>query len=113
MAGVPEEAIAAVRLYCEEKVSPEHRDQIRVECSVRGATISIFECRPPWRPEYGPDWTRQSVAQLRYEPARAVWRLHWADRNGRWHSYDEVEPTTRLEELLAEIDDDPTGIFWG
>ncbi|MGZ4307109.1 MAG: DUF3024 domain-containing protein, partial [Solirubrobacteraceae bacterium] len=31
----------------------------------------------------------------------------------RWHFYDEVEPTPRLDELLSEIAADPTGIFWG
>jgi hypothetical protein len=24
-----------------------------------------------------------------------------------------VEPTPKLDELLTEIDEDPTGIFWG
>jgi hypothetical protein len=36
-----------------------------------------------------------------------------ADRNSRWHRYDMAEPTEQLDELLTEIDQDPTGIFWG
>lgn len=31
------------------------------------------------------------------------------DRNSRWHDYDMVEPTQTLDELIAEIDDGPTG----
>jgi len=36
-----------------------------------------------------------------------------ADRNSKWHVYDEIEPATDFESLLQEVDDDPTGIFWG
>ena len=110
---VPEIAVAAVRRYCESKIPAQHRDEIRVECDVRGKNLTIFECRPPWTPELGTDWTRQPVAQLRYEPADHHWRLYCADRNGRWHFYEMVEPTPTVDDLLAEIDADPTGIFWG
>lgn len=52
------------------------------------------------------------IAQLRYDPAAQHWTLYWADRNSRWHLYDEMEPWT-VTELLAEIDRDPISIFWG
>jgi len=42
-----------------------------------------------------------------------MWRLYWADRNSRWHEYVEAGPTYELEDLLREVDEDPTGIFWG
>lgn len=111
--GVPDTALAAVRRYCDDKIPAQHRDQLRVECSARGNSITIFECRPPWHPDLGPDWTRQPVAQLRYNPADHHWQLYCADRNSRWHYYDMVEPTPQLSQLLDEIDEDPTGIFWG
>jgi fructose-1,6-bisphosphatase/sedoheptulose 1,7-bisphosphatase-like protein len=41
-----------------------------------------------------------------------VGRTYYADRNGRWHRYDRVAPGA-IDELLGEIDNDPTGIFWG
>lgn len=111
--GVPDTALATVRRYCANKIPPRHRNDIRVECDVRGKHITIFECRPPWHPNLGPNWTRQPVAQLRYNPDDHHWRLYCADRNSRWHYHDMVEPTQTLDELIAEIDDDPTGIFWG
>ena len=110
---IPETALAKVRRYCEQKVPARHRDELRVECAVRGKSITIYECRPPWHPKLGPEWTRQPVAQLRYDPADHHWRLYCADRNSRWHYYDMVEPTTRLDDVIAEIAEDPTGIFWG
>jgi hypothetical protein len=110
---VPETALAIVRSYCERKVPAEHRDELRVECAARGDSITIFEYHPPWRPDVDPSWTRQRVAQLRYEPQNGSWLLYCADRNGRWHAYEPVEPTTKIEQLITEIDADPTGIFWG
>jgi hypothetical protein len=35
-----------------------------------------------------------------------------ADRNGRWHRYDDLLPGT-VDQVLREIESDPTGIFWG
>jgi hypothetical protein len=106
-------AIAAVRRYCEARIPPEHLDEVRVEFAVRGRSVSIYECRAPWDDDFGPEWTRRRVAQLRYDRGDGRWRLHWSDRNGRWHPYDMSEPTAHVRELLTEIDADPTGIFWG
>jgi hypothetical protein len=52
------------------------------------------------------------IAQLRFDPGSQTWSLFWADRNERWHRYDDLEPTVLISSLLEEIDDDPTGIFW-
>lgn len=42
-----------------------------------------------------------------------MWSLFWRDRNLRFHGYDLVAPTVSIEELLAELDRDPTAIFLG
>ena len=76
---------------------------------MRGTKITISERRPPWEADPGAEWTRQSVAQLRYETGGGAWQLYFADRNGRWHVYDMAERTARVDELLQEIDRDPTG----
>ena len=110
---VPDTALAAIRRYCNNRVPPQHRDEVRVECDARGKNVTIYECRPPRRPDLGPEWSRLPVAQLRYDPDDHYWRLYWPDRNGRWHPYDMREPTAQVAELLGEIDADPTGIFWG
>jgi len=53
------------------------------------------------------------VAQFRFRPEDSNWLLYWADRNSRWHAYGDLEPSIDLDELLGEVDRDPTGIFWG
>lgn len=110
---MPETDLAAVRHYCANKIPPEYRTEVRVEFDVRGKHLTVYECRPPWNADFGPAWSRQPVAQLRYNPADHRWTLYCADRNGRWHHYPNSKPTRQIDELLTEVDADPTGIFWG
>lgn len=110
---VPDADVAAVQDYCGDRIAPQFRDEVRVECDQRGSNLTIFECRPPWKTELGPSWTRQPVAQLRYDPTSRRWTLYCADRNGHWHRYERAEATNRVARLLDEITEDPTGIFWG
>jgi hypothetical protein len=39
--------------------------------------------------------------------------LYYADRNDRFQLYRECGPSVDIADLLEEIDDDPTCIFWG
>jgi hypothetical protein len=102
-----------VQKYCAEKIPPEHRDKIRIECTQRGKSITIVERRPPWLPEVDSEWSSMKIAQLRYDEESALWTLYCADRNERWHVYDFSGPAQDVGAVLAEIDADPTGIFWG
>lgn len=106
-------ALRRLEAYCESRVPIHVRDQIRLELAVRGNAITILECRPPWREDYGPDWTRSKVAQVQFDPSSRTWELFAYDRNSRRMPYPFIEPSADLDELLAEIDSDPTCIFWG
>lgn len=93
---------------------PAHvRGQVRVEVDVADRHLTIVECRPPWRADTSAEWTRLPIARLRYTKTTGVWSLYRRDRNLRFHAYDLVSPTASIEELLAELDRDPTAIFWG
>ncbi len=107
----PETDIARVRRHNQRRVPSHARDQVRLETVVRGSAITIIERRAPWRDDLGPEWSRRKVAQLRYD--HGSWTLYWADRNGRWLPYPDLDPSPRLDDLLAEIDRDPAGAFWG
>ena len=86
--------------YCAELVPPGVGDKIRMEYEIRGNMVTIIERRPPWSPELRPEWSRLTVAQLRYEDTKRA--LYWSDRNDRWHLYDLFEPTPDLSALLGE-----------
>ena len=95
--------------WCADRV-PEHiRDQLRYEHDIRGSAVTIFEVRPTW--DGSPGETRGKVAQIRYEDD--VFVLYCRDRNGRWHFFEPFEPTKDLDAVLAEIERDETGIFFG
>ncbi len=110
---LPELDVARVQRWCRARVPGRVRDQVRVEVEVAPRYLTIVECRPLWRADDGPEWTRHPIARLRYNATSGLWSLYWRDRNLRFHVYDLVTPTDQLQDLLAEVDLDPTAIFWG
>jgi hypothetical protein len=111
--GLPELDVERVRRWCRQRVPGHLRDQIRVEYDAGRGQLTIVECRPPWRNDMGTEWTRFPIARLRYTTAARRWSLYWRDRNLRFHRYDQLPPSPHVNDLLQEIDHDPTAIFWG
>ena len=111
MASIPETDLARIARYCETRVPARLRNEARVEMVVRGRSVTIYDCRPPWHPN-STVWSRARVAQFRYDPSSQLWSVYYADRNGRWHPYLNTEPGTAAH-LLEAISADATGIFWG
>ena len=78
---------------------PEHaRHQVRVECEVAPRHLTIVERRAPWREDFGPEWTTFPIARLRYTAADKSWTLYWRDRNLRFHLYEPMAPSHRVED---------------
>jgi hypothetical protein len=111
--GLPDIDVARVHRWCSERVPERARHQVRVDCEVEPGHLTIVERRAPWREDDGPEWTRVPIARLRYTKISTSWTLYWRDRNLRFHEYGLTPPATNVAELLAEIDRDPTAIFWG
>jgi hypothetical protein len=80
---------------------------------VRGEGITVVERRPPWRSDLRPEWSRLPVARFRCDPKSTLRTLFGRDRNRLFHRYELCPPSRSLETLLAELDCEPTGIFWG
>ena len=110
---MPELDVARARRWCAQRVPAHLRNEIRVECDIGAGHLTIVECRPPWRKDIGETWTRFPIARLRYTKAASLWSLYWRDRHLRFHLYDRLGPSPRIEDLLQEVDRDPTAIFWG
>jgi hypothetical protein len=110
---VLETAAERVAAFCEKQSPAESRDSYRIEHSVRGASITVVELRPPWNPDWGSEWTSTKVAQLRYDERARVWTLYSAGSDDRWHAYEFAAPARDVTPLLEAIEEDRTGIFWG
>lgn len=105
---VPELDLWRIARYCANRVPARARDQVRVEHTVRGSSVTIIETRPPWVGSDG-EWTRRPIAQLRYDGQ--CWQLWWPDRNTRWHPVD-AAPSASLGPLLDVLDDPARAPFW-
>jgi hypothetical protein len=107
------EATEAAERFCERRSPPELADEMRIELVATKTSLTIVERRAPWGPGMGSDWTHSEVARLRLDPRTLTWSLLWKRASGRWAPYADVPPSSDVEPLLAAIDDDPLGVFWG
>lgn len=112
-ARIPDLDLVKIRRYCEGRVPSRVAHLLRLELDIAGGAVTILECRPPWSPDMGPAWTRFPIARLRFTASRGEWSLYWRDRNLAFHRYARIGPTADVTVLLAEIEADPTNIFWG
>jgi hypothetical protein len=97
--------------FCDDRVPPEVRDQVELRFRFEGNSVILFERRPAFqRPG---DWTEIQIARFRYFVGRQEWALFWSDRNSKWQRYDLIPDSPSFEDLLTEVDSDPTCIFWG
>ena len=54
------------------------RDQVRIEATARGSSVTILESCPLWQANQA-EWSAVRVAQLRYSASTHDWNLYWAD----------------------------------
>ncbi len=105
------QVVERLNRYCEERVPPGIRDKLRLEWTMREASFTLTERRPHFVRR--DEWTESKVAQFRYDVEAGQWTLFCCDRDSKWHEYLELAPSSHFETLLAEVNEDPTGIFWG
>jgi hypothetical protein len=96
---------------CRRYSSPEHADELRVVYRIDGHAVSIYEERPPWRGSGS--WTSHSVARFRFSRARGVWTLFWMRQDLKWHCYVPQPPSVDLAALVAVVEADECGAFFG
>ena len=110
---IMQKARRRLEAYCEQRVPKRVRHQVRLEVQISGYTLTLIERRAPWTPDIGQEWTTCPIARFRHVKKTGLWTLFCRNRNLRWWQYPDTEATTDFKELLAEVDEDPTGIFWG
>lgn len=97
--------------YCQARVPASVRDKVRLGFQIEGHAVELLESRPSLDDRRV--WHEVGVARFRYVASQRVWRLYCQYRDLKWHEY-QPRPTARsFATLLAEVDRDPTGLFWG
>jgi hypothetical protein len=97
-------------VYCHKKVPQHARQEVKIYFKIRGGTVTLYEARP-----YHLDpsvWKERPVARFLFDQESKKWSLYCADKKSKWHPYTETEPSSNFDDLLKEVDRDPTGIFW-
>jgi hypothetical protein len=97
--------------FCSRRVPAAVRAKLRVGFRIEGSAVVLFEERPAFRPPH--DWQEMVVAKFTYVATQREWRLYCQHRDLLWHKYPALPAASSFAKLLAEVDADPTGIFWG
>ncbi|PTR10590.1 Protein of unknown function (DUF3024) [Nitrosospira sp. Nsp5] len=99
------------KAYCESKVPAHVRNKIQITFKIRGSEVKLFECRPHF--DDPATWGEMAVARFKKDEKKNVWFLYCADRNSRWYLFEPYPESRDIARLLAEVQRDQTGIFWG
>ncbi len=97
--------------YCDARIPSHVRDTVRLSFRIRRNEVVLFEERPAFRPPH--DWSELPVAKFKDVATQRLWRLYCMHRDLCWHAYQLRPAARRFKTSLAEVDADPTGIFFG
>jgi hypothetical protein len=97
--------------YCENKIPVTTADQVRLEFKIKGNNVTLYETRLVLRDPSV--WSENPVAQFRFDDKTKKWDLYCCYRDFKWYLYREIDSSANFDDLLKEVDRDPTGIFWG
>ena len=108
---LPELDVEKVKRWCRARVPAKFADEVRLEVTTRGKSISIHERRPVWKGAPG-EWTSMAIVQIRYQ-GDGTWNLYFGDRYGKWTEYFDLDSNQPIDVILDEMGVDPTAVFWG
>lgn len=101
-----------VGAFIAKRRPPVHvRPEVDLAYRLTNQSVEIFEIRPVWR---GNGETHElPKAKLTFVKTQKIWKLFWQRQDLKWHGYEPMPQARHLEQLVAEVDADPYGCFWG
>jgi hypothetical protein len=96
---------------CRRRTRHLSESKVSLEYRVQGHDVTILERRPHW--DGTPGFTEAGVARLKFTRSTGKWRLLWQRADLKWHAYEARSSSGALSALVAEIDGDPWGCFFG
>ena len=105
-----EEELDHVKMILKEFCQKRTDDSVKIEFHVRGNRATLVESRPLF---IDPTLLNcVNVAQFEFNPGLQIWTLYWYDQKNRRQPYPTGRNRDTIEKLVAEVEIDPTGIFW-
>lgn len=95
--------------YCQDKMSGHTRQVVRLEYKINENYVTLFEIRPL----NVSTWIGNPVVRFLFNDDTKKWDMHYFDSEQECWPYINVDSNANLDELLKEVDRDPTGVFWG
>ena len=96
---------------CRNLTNPEFKDELSLEYKVQGHDVVVFEKRPGYGKHVGGMET--DAAKIKYVRTKSEWRLYWMRQDLKWHGYEMLSSSKKLEDLVEEIEKDPFCCFFG
>ena len=96
---------------CRRCSPPEHADELRTVYEVASHSVTMYEERSPWT-----GWQvnrAETWRSRRSSTFRGGWQLYWMRQDLRWHLSDPDEMPADLDSLVAVVEADKYGAFFG
>lgn len=98
--------------YVEKHRPPPHiRNDLDLSFRIEGQSVVIFEIRPLW--DDPNERIEKLVAKATYVKRQDAWKIYWQRADLKWHCYDPVPETKRLDEFLKIVEQDEYSCFYG
>lgn len=105
---------AKVEAYIRRKRPPvEIRSQLDLGFSYENNTFELYEVRPVWNSPDKNEFQKLSFAKFKYVKTQKIWKLYWQRGSGKWQSYEPLAEVSNIDLILACIDEDTFGCFYG
>ena len=96
---------------CQRRSPAPLKDQTRITYKVINHSVEVYEQGPGWKkPE---EWTNMGIAKFLYARTTRKWKLYWMKQDLKWHLYEPLSESTTIDRLVAEVDKDSHGAFFG
>jgi hypothetical protein len=96
---------------CKRRSTPDQRDSLRFTYEIRELDVEISASSPRFNKPN--EWSKKPCARLKYSRSSRKWKLYWMRPDGQWYPYETETKSNELEALVAEIDRDRAGAFFG
>ncbi|HIQ27180.1 MAG TPA: DUF3024 domain-containing protein [Sulfurovum sp.] len=104
-------AIMQMEKYCKNRIPVHAQHQVKSKYVLEKNTITLMESRVKWNDES--IWIDIPIAKMKYEAKSMTWKLYCVRENGKWVSYEGLEPQKDLQECIDEVELDPMYVFGG
>ena len=96
---------------CRRRSSLHPNDKVRTTYEIKDQEVEIFESKPRFNKPS--EWSKTPCAMLKHSRSSRKWKIYWMRPDGRWYPCEAETMSNDLDELVAEIDHDRNGTFFG